>query len=246
MNVNDHYFDGYYKDIWKAIIPAELTIKEVDFMLQHFHLRTGSTVLDLMCGYGRHTIALAEKGMIVTAVDNLTDYTDEIRQTALERSLPIETITSDALLFDSTKQYDLVICMGNSLNFFNAEDTRRILFNIASALKPGGSLLISSWSIAEIAIRNFKEKAWSYIGELKYLTDSKFLFQPARIETESMIINGDGHVETKSAIDYIFTIAELEAMLALAGFNLKDIYSIPGRKKFTLGEPRIYLVAQKL
>jgi len=34
-------------------------------------------------------------------------------------------------------------------------------------------------------------------------------------------------------------------MLQFAGFALKEVYSIPGRKKFTVGEPRAYLVAQK-
>jgi hypothetical protein len=46
-------------------------------------------------------------------------------------------------------------------------------------------------------------------------------------------------------VDYIFSINELESMMGRAGLRLKEIYSIPGRKKFTLGEPRAYLVAQK-
>ena len=44
-NINDTYFDGYYKDIWRSIIPAELTVKEVDFMLSYFNLKQGSKVL---------------------------------------------------------------------------------------------------------------------------------------------------------------------------------------------------------
>jgi hypothetical protein len=56
----------------------------------------------------------------------------------------------------------------------------------------------------------------------------------------------DGTTETKLAIDYIFSIAELEKMLTAAGLKLKEVYSIPGRKKFTLGEPRAYLIAEKI
>ena len=52
-------------------------------------------------------------------------------------------------------------------------------------------------------------------------------------------------MEEKEGVDYIFSIAEMETMLNKAGFNLKEIYSIPGRKKFTLGEPRAYIVAEK-
>jgi hypothetical protein len=38
----------------------------------------------------------------------------------------------------------------------------------------------------------------------------------------------------------------MEIMLNQAGFIMKEIYSIPGRKKFTLGEPRAYIVAEKV
>lgn len=39
-NINDSFFNGYYKNIWKTIIPAELTAKEVEFMLPYFKLLT--------------------------------------------------------------------------------------------------------------------------------------------------------------------------------------------------------------
>ena len=35
-------------------------------------------------------------------------------------------------------------------------------------------------------------------------------------------------------------------MLSRSGLGVKEIWSIPGKKKFTLGEPRIYIVAEKI
>lgn len=245
-NINDTYFDGYYKDIWRSIIPAELTPKEIDFMLSYFNLHPGSKVLDLMCGYGRHAIALAKKDIAVTALDNLDDYIIEIKKVAEEENLPIKAINADVLQYKIDDKYDLALCMGNSLNFFNAEDTQHLLLNIHSHLKPGGHLLINTWSLAEIAIKQFTEKSWSYVGELKYLTDSKYQFHPTRIESDSFILSPDGHIEKKKAIDYIFSVSEMETMLNKVGFSMKEIYSIPGRKKFTLGEPRAYIVAEKV
>jgi hypothetical protein len=122
----------------------------------------------------------------------------------------------------------------------------KILSNIFSFLKPGGHLLINSWSIAEIAVKNFKEKSWSQIGDLKFLTDSKYLFNPTRVETESIIIAPDGKTEIKQGIDFVFSLNEMETMLKTAGLSLKEVYSIPGRKKFTVGEPRAYLIAEKI
>ncbi|MEO7922474.1 MAG: class I SAM-dependent methyltransferase [Chitinophagaceae bacterium] len=244
-NINDNFFDGHYKDIWRSLIPEDLTIKEVDFMLAYFNLQPGNKVLDLMCGYGRHAIALARKGMEVTAVDNLAAYTSEIQETAEKEQLPLQVAKANITGYNYDGAADLVICMGNSLNFFDAAETGKLLSNISSWLKPGGHLLINSWSVAEIALKNFREKSWSSIGETKFLTDAQFLFHPTRIETESIMITADGRSESKKGIDYIFTINELETMLKGAGLELKELYSIPGRKKFTLGEPRLYLVARK-
>ena len=245
QNINNSYFDGYYKERWRAVIPDELTGKEVDFMLQYFNLKPGDKVLDIMCGYGRHAIGLAKKGIAVTAVDNLKDYISEIKQTAKNENLPVNAVEADVVQYKSNDVFDLAICMGNSMNFFGHEDAQNLISNISSCLKPGGHYLINSWSIAEIAIKNFKEKSWSEINGMKFLTDSKFCFHPTRIETESIMIAPDGGTETKTAIDYILSISEIEAMLNKAGFTLKEVYSIPGKKKFSLGEPRAYIVAEK-
>lgn len=135
--------------------------------------------------------------------------------------------------------------MGNSLNFFNADDTSKILTNIAAHLKSGGQLLINSWSVAEIVFKSFKEKTWGNVGELKFLTDSKILFYPTRMETESIVIAPDGTTEKKLGIDYIFSINELETMMKMAGLELQEVYSIPGKRKFAIGEPRAYIVVKK-
>lgn len=244
-NINDSFFDGQYKDIWKFMIPAQLTDKEVEFMIPYFNLKEGSKVLDLMCGYGRHAIALAKKGMDVMAVDNLADYIDEVKATTASENLNINAIQSDVLSFSTDERFDLVLCMGNSINFFNATDTGKLLGNISSFLNPGGHLLINSWSLAEIAIKSFKERAESEIGDKKFVTQSQFLFHPSRIEAESTFTDKDGNTEIKKGIDYIFSINEMGTMLTNAGLSLKEVYSIPGRKKFSIGEPRAYLVAKK-
>ena len=245
QNINNIYFDGYYKDIWRTLIPSELTVKETDFMLQHFSLQPGNKVLDLMCGYGRHAISLAKKGIDITAVDNLDEYITEINEVAGNDKLPLKAIKADIIEYEAEEIFDLALCMGNSLCFFDRNDTLKILEMIGKHLKPGGHFLINTWMIAEIAFKSFHEKSWSHAGELKFITESKYLLQPSRIETEHLILAPDGKTETKKAVDYIYSVAETELMLQETGFAMKEIYSIPGRKKFTLGEPRAYIIAEK-
>jgi len=245
-NVNNSFFDGHYKDIWRQIFPEKTTKAEVDFIMEEAKLNPGSDILDLMCGYGRHALEFARRKINVTAVDNLPDYINEVKEKSISEELPLQSICTDVLEMQIDREYDAVICMGNSLQFFNEEDVVRLLSNISEHLKAKGKLFINTWSIAEIAMNNFKENSWSRIGELLFLTESKFLFHPTRIETNSIIITDAGEKEEKIGIDFIYSISELKSLLNKTGFQLKEIYSIPGKKRFTVGEPRAYIVAEKI
>ncbi len=246
VNINDNFFEGHYKKIWRDLIPAELTQKELDFMIPYFELKPGSSVLDLMCGHGRHTLGLARKGIKVTSVDTLADYINEIIDTTEKEALPIQTIKQSILDLPPGGDHDLAICMGNSLQFFDTEDIAVILKIVSKSVKKGGHLLINSWSIAEISIRNFKEEVSSPMGEFQFNAKSTWHFSPARIEIQSSIISADGSSEDRNSVDYIYSLNEMEWMLAEGGFKMKEVYSIPGRKKFSLGEPRAYIVAENI
>jgi len=243
-NINNSFFDGVYKDVWKGLIPDGLTGVEVDFIMEAGHLERGDRVLDIMCGYGRHALDLGRRGVKVTAVDNLKDYIDEIKDKAKQEGLPIEPVLSGALEVELSGNYDMAICMGNSFAFFDRNDSTILLKKIASHLKPGGILIINSWMIAEIAIKYFREKDWHYVDGYKYLLDYKFLFHPSRIESEQTIIGSNGNIEVIKGIDYIFTLDELESMFKEAGLTTKHLYSTPRKRPFALGDGRIYIVAE--
>jgi SAM-dependent methyltransferase len=244
-NINNHFFDGYYKEIWRGLIPEALTNAEIDFLIEKAGLRAGSKVLDLMCGYGRHALALARKGINVTAVDNLGDYINEIKETAGKENLPINTVRADVIAYVPIEIFDLVICLGNNLSFFGREQIEKLFSMIAAHTKQGRMFIANSWTLAEIVFKNFAAKSWSEINGLRYLADSKVFFNPTRIEIDMAIISKEGFEEKKKAIDYIYSLNEMETMLNKFGFEISEIWSIPGKKKFTLGEPRAYIVAEK-
>lgn len=244
-NINNSFFDGMYKEIWRQLIPDGLTKAENEWILQETNLQPGDKLLDLMCGYGRHSLALAGKGIHVTAVDNLKEYVEEIRSTAQKENLPVECLEEDVLKLELDGEYEGAICMGNSICFFDAGDVTKIFLEVSKHVKTGGKFIICSWRLNEIVANGFKEKLWSYVGDIKFLADSKFLLSPSRIEMQNIFIDPDGKTEEKTAIDYIYSLNETEQMLNLAGFMMKEVWSIPGKKRFNLGEPRAYIVAEK-
>jgi cyclopropane fatty-acyl-phospholipid synthase-like methyltransferase len=244
-NINNTFFEGAYKHAWKRIIPPGLTEAEVDFIQELAGLNEGSKALDLMCGYGRHALELGRRGVRVTAIDNLEEYVEEIQLKAAEQGLAVEATTADVLNMSLNEMYDAAVCMGNSFAFFDKADAVSIIKNVSGHLKPAGVFIINSWMIAEIAIKHFKEKDWHYAGDYKCLLESKYFFSPSRIETEQTIISPEGTVETVKGIDYIFTLDELEQILNEGGLTTRDVFSTPRKKRFTLGDGRVYIVAQK-
>jgi cyclopropane fatty-acyl-phospholipid synthase-like methyltransferase len=246
FNINNSFFEGSYQHAWKGTIPPGLTEAEVDFILEAGALAPGSKLLDLMCGYGRHALELGRRGVAVTAIDNLPAYIEETREKARAENLPVEARVDDILQAGLEGVYDTAICMGNSFNFFNKEDGIALLKKLSQHIRPGGILIINSWTIAEVAIKYFKDKDWHFAGPYKCVIENNYCFSPSRIESEMTIIGPQGSIETRKAVDYIFTLDELEEMFQQAGLRTKAYYSTPRKRKFSLGDVRIYIVAEKV
>jgi cyclopropane fatty-acyl-phospholipid synthase-like methyltransferase len=246
QNINNTFFEGFYKDVWRKLIPQGLTEAEADFIMDIASLEDEGKVLDLMCGYGRHSVELAKRGAQVTAVDNSVDYIEEIKQVAAGNDLNIEALCENVITLTLDEVYDTAICMGNSFAFFKEEEVLRILRNLSTNLKREGTFIINTWMIGEIAIRHYREKDWFYVDDYKYLVDNKYCFNPTRIESEHIIIRSDGETEALKGVDYIFTLAELQNMFEQTGFTLHEVYSTPRKKKFQFNDTRAYIVAKKL
>lgn len=244
-NINDVFFEGTYKSVWKKINPHGLTVAEAEFITEVASLTPGKKVLDLMCGFGRHALELAQKGIHVTAVDNLEEYIDELRDKAKHQHLPIQAVRSGALEVELQEEFNAAICMGNSLAFFNRSNTEQLIRKVAAHLKPGGVFIINSWMIAEIAIRHFRDKEWYDVEDYKCLIDNKYCFSPSRIESEQTIIAPDGSSEVIKGVDYIYTLGELEEMFQQAGLRTSGLFSTPRMRPFLFGDTRIYIVAEK-
>lgn len=245
-NINNRFFEGMYKDVWRMLMPEGLSRAECDFIVDVAQLQPGARVLDLMCGHGRHALELARRGMEVVAVDNLGDYVQEINKTADKENLPVAASTEDVQAYRPQATFHVVICMGNSFAFFDEEGSGKLLETMAASLGSGGKLVIGSWMIAEVALKHFKEKEWMQVGPYKYLLQYHFATNPARIESEHTVIREDGAMEIIEGVDYIFTIDQLRKMMGEKGLRLDQVYATPRKKPFTLGDAAAYLVASKI
>lgn len=235
-------FDGVYKELWRRIVPEALTQLELELILDVLKLQPGHAVLDAMCGYGRHTLGLAKKGIPVTAIDNAADYINEINKAA--EGLPVEALAIGVESFQPDKKYEAAICMGNSISSLNRAQTLAFFQTIQRSLQPGGRFLLNTWMITEVIAKKIKDREWYQVKEFKYLLENEYLLQPSRVETHHTVIAPDGQIEEKLDVDYIFSMAEMEAMMNECGLTLLEIYSTPRKRLWALGDEYIYFLAE--
>ena len=245
-NINDLFFNSSYKHAWKNIIPPGLSEAEAEFIIQEASLKNESTVLDLMCGYGRHALELGRRGIKVTAIDNLQDYIDEINGLATKENLPVHGICSSVTEVNLEDKFDAILNMGNSFSFLDASNAALLLSMIKNSLHQDGAFIINSWMVAEIALKYFRENDWHYAGDYKCVLEYQYKFNPSRIESEQTIISPEGSVERLQGIDYIYSLNEMEQMCREAGLKITAMYSTPKKRTYKLGDGKIYLVIRHL
>lgn len=228
------------------MIPAALTPAEVDLIEDVAQLVKGQPVLDLMCGYGRHALELARRGYPVTAVDSAEAYIKELSDAASAENLSVQAFAGDVCAGEWNESFQAAICMGNSFSFLDREALQQLFRSVHGSLAPGGTLIINTWMIAEIVFRHFREREWYQVDQFKYLIESRYYTSPSRVEATHTVVLPEGVAESLEGVDYIYSIAELETMLADCGFSLQQVYYTPRKRPFQLGDNKAYIIAVSL
>jgi SAM-dependent methyltransferase len=103
----------------------------------------GKDVLDLCCGPGRCSIALAQAGFRVTGVDRTEFLLSKAREKARKVKVKIEWVRMDMRDFVRPEAFNFVLSMFTSFGYFdNKHEDLGVLRNILANLKPGGVCLI--------------------------------------------------------------------------------------------------------
>ena len=89
----------WYKKVWTMDIQnmswVEDTKKEVDFLIDQLKLQGNERILDLACGYGRHSMELARRGYDVTGIDITSEYIKYATEQAKKECLKAKFLCMD-------------------------------------------------------------------------------------------------------------------------------------------------------
>jgi SAM-dependent methyltransferase len=156
---------------------ASVLATELAFIGRQLPLPRFRNVLDLGCGTGRHTIPLASGGYTMVGLDRDGDALAEVRHDA---DAPLSLVRADLRAIPvRAATLDAVICMWQSFGHFDDATNRRVLRDVARALRPGGRLLLDIYHrgfferVASSPVRRIIERPGVRIVEDRWLVGAR-------------------------------------------------------------------------
>jgi SAM-dependent methyltransferase len=249
------FFSGLIVDSWLQMIGEEQTRVEVEFIKRELGVSPPAKILDVPCGGGRHSLALAAAGFRMTGVDISFDFLKAARSNSAnlssgpsqDRGGERRGVTweqRDMRDLPWRQEYDGAFCFGNSFGYYDDAGNEEFLRAVAGVLKPGAKFLLDTGVLMECILFSFQDRNWYQIGDIKFLRNARYDPPTSRIETEYTLIRGD-ESEAKSAFHRIFTYRELCELMTKAGFTNVQGFGGLNREPFLLGSKRLLFVATK-
>lgn len=243
------FFKGDYLRVYGHTLQQDRTDLETQFTIHALGIQPHHRVLDLCCGQGRHSIALAKTGIDVTGVDLSEEMLAIASTSANEANVRLALRQADMrhLPDGFENQFDAVINMFTSFGYLESEeDDQQVLHQIAKALKPGGKLLMDLLNREWVIINN-EEYDWHQHQDGRIILEHRQLdLQTSTNHLTYTEILPDGTRREMSDLHMrLYTLTELTKMLTTAGLTLETVYGGFRGEKYSVNTRRMIVIASR-
>jgi 2-polyprenyl-3-methyl-5-hydroxy-6-metoxy-1,4-benzoquinol methylase len=190
--------------------------------------RRPGRILDLACGPGLYCQALARLGHGCVGVDFAPASIDYARARAADDGLAVDYRLEDVRSFEPEPGgFDLVMMVFGEFNVFRSRDAQDLLHKAATALRPGGRVVLEVHTFAEVERMGRAEASGealpeSVFSERAHLWLQENAWDPAvaAAVTRYLIVDAESaRVQAYAATTKAYHDSEYRSLMAEAGFR---------------------------
>lgn len=244
MTVKSNFFEEGSPFLKHPLLTDERTAAEVDALISILGAPAGSRLLDVGCGFGRHSVEFARRGYSVVAIDPSSAMIAAARRRAEAASVEVEFHVQAAQSFVTEAKFDAAICLFTTLGQISEEgDNVALIGSVFEALKPG------TYFIVEVPRRETtvaRLKAEERLG-----SGERYALVQRRFDGATNTLTEDFEVVTpQERRDYhlcyrLFNQPELTALLTQAGFRVLRVAADPLGANPVDDSPMMWFFARK-
>ncbi|HKE19556.1 MAG TPA: class I SAM-dependent methyltransferase [Kofleriaceae bacterium] len=235
------FFDAEYLRLWGPMIPAEQSREHADALWLVLGLGPGARLLDAPCGYGRLSVPLAERGAVVTGVDQSADLLAEAESArgALGEDR-LRYVRHDLREPLADGGFDAAFNVFSSLGYGSEDDDLAVLTTLCRAVRPGGRVFVDTMHRdAVVAGLLAGGPAPRRLSDGTIMMEES-VFDPiaGRVET-CWYWAGPSGTGARPASLRVYCITELVGLLERAGLRLVSAHKGCSAERFDVTAPRM-------
>jgi SAM-dependent methyltransferase len=195
-------------------------------------------VLDLCCGFGRHTLALAERGIDALGIDLSQDLLERAQRGEEHALLRGRLIRGDARRVPLADEcVDAVIVLFSSFGYFGDEGDRDVLAEIRRIVRPGARVVLDLMNPAQIRASlvpsSRRRVNGSVLDERRSLEDGG-----RRVVKQVRLVRADGSERSWRESVRMYEPAEIADLLRARDFELEQTHGGFDASPFTATSDR--------
>lgn len=239
------YFDAQYLKEYEPLFALERDRREVSRLLEVLALPSGSRVLDVPCGQGRHAHLLAEAGFDVDGLDYSRDLLALARKRGTGRTLRYTRGDMRKLPRAWTRRFDAVVNLFTSFGFFvDPRDDAAVIAEMARVLKPGGCLVWHGGSRDGVMAR-FLARDWWQAGDGTMIGHQRAFDPLSGVLTVQSTWRGPRGAGERTHRIRLYTASRLAELCAAEGLVIEEAYDGWKNRPLRRNSSEMLLVARK-
>lgn len=217
---------------------------EAEFGMRALGLVPGERVLDLACGGGRHSRALAQQDLRVVGLDLSPELLEEAARRGTPHGEPISYVRGEMRALPFKEAFDAVTLFFTSFGYFESEaEDARVLGEVARVLRAGGRVLLDAANrdqvIAGLVPESVEER-----NDLKIRQRRSMSSSGDRVLKTVTITGPDAAGVEYTESVRLYTPKEITRLVETAGFTVSRVFGDLAGGQPGPGSPRFVVVGR--